>query len=250
MLIAIGFLFVLTVGAWNPSPVQRGLLGRFDNRLQAEQDAAKGRPTAAQGGHEYVTAELVQHPNRALQSVIIAQYYLGTDVTRTFRLRCYEFCPSSNDSVVMRLYRPLPATEKIMRAAKYDWAHVSVLALQSFALPFGGELRKLTVPQLLQRDFEYLEGCDVEWRKCRTVPGTPIPLPPPFPSFFKGSLVQGSCRLCSQQDPNVILVAKDDLRLYRDQLDINDRCYTEDGKLVIGSTSGEPYRLRRIVGSE
>lgn len=227
--------------------VQSLLMGLYDNYDQATSDAKRGKPTAALGGHEYVTANITQHPNIALSNVLIAQYYLGENPSQTFRFRCYEFCePTDDNSVRMRLYRPLQDTEKLLKRVHYDVSHPSIRSMQSFALPFGSELRKLTSQQLLQRDFEYLAGCDVMWSyKRSTIPFTSIPLPPPFPRHYNGALVEGSCTICSQQDPTLQLVAKDDLRLYRDRLDINDRVYTLEGKLVIGSADGKPYRMVR-----
>ena len=228
--------------------VQSLMVGVFSNEEQAARDAREGRPTAALGGHEHVTACIAPHPNKALPKVLLARYYLGTDPTRTFRLRCYEFCEPSADGepARMRLYRPLPATEAVFKSAKYDPTHPTVLALPSSSLPFGGQLRKLSADQLLQRDFEYLSGCDVLWHyRQPTFPFTSRPLPGPFPRYFQGTLAEGSCSICSQTDPNLRLVAKDDLRLSDRRLDINDRVYTVEGKLVIGSASGEPYRMLR-----
>ena len=196
-----------------------------------------------------MTAQIIQHPNMAMHNALIAQYYLGSDQSRTFRLRCYEFCESSDDTTVrMRLYRPLAATEKLMRSVKYELSHPSVLALPSFSLQFEGELRNLKAQELLLRDFEYLNGCDVIWNlKQLNIPFISRPLPGPFPRYYRGILAEGSCKVCSQQDPNVQLVAYDDLKLSVKQLDINDRVYTLDGKLLIGSVSGEPYKMVRII---
>lgn len=229
-------------------PIQELMTGRYNNAQQASRDAQSGRPTAAQGGHEFVTASILQHPNKALPNVLLAQYYLGTDSARTFRLRCYEFCESSDDSSVrMRIYRPSPDTEQVFKSAKYSLTHPTVRELPSFSLPFGGQLRKLAVADLVQRDFDYLSGCDVQWNYHRPrIPFTSIPLPRPFPRYFRGVLVEGTCTVCSQKDPSVTLVARDELRLSQRRLDINDRVYTLDGKLVIGSTSGDPYRMERL----
>jgi len=243
-------------------PVQALMLGRFSNLEQAKRDARAGRPTAAQGGHEHVTAIITQHPNKALPRVLLAQYFLGTDPTLTFRLRCYEFCggadPGEDEekeekeeekgAVRMRLYRPLPPTEQVLKSVKYDTTHPVVRDLPSFSLPFGGQLRKLSTGQLLQRDFEYLSGCDVLWRfRQTTFPFTSWPLPF-LPRYYHGSLAEGSCTICSQQDPSLRLIAKDDLRLSKRRLDINDRVYTLEGKQVIGSADGTPYRLVREEG--
>lgn len=331
-----------------PNPVQQLMLGRYDNKLQADTDLARGKPTAALGGHEYVTASITAHPH--LPTVLLAQYYFGADPLKTFRLRCYEFvppapAPASSASAApasvsgpfrMRLYRPLPATEAAMRAAGYDLLSSSVQGLPSFApalasvppadadaaaatgVETGVDTGVETVDETggvagagdgsvppplrpLLSGFEYLSGCDVCWAPAPSatpyaapstsssasegasdaasvaapavvgrgawrlllprlvsflpfISNTPkinnlntntnTPSPDPSPGF-RGTLYEGSCSLCSQTDPNVMLTVKDDLGLYLDRLEINDRVYNAQGRMVIGNSEGVPYCLVR-----
>ena len=307
-----------------PNPVQRLMLGRYDNKQQADADLARGKPTAALGGHEYVTAIITPHP--VLPTVLLAQYYFGADPAKTFRLRCYEFvqpcsadpasssAPSSSasgpasTSFRMRLYRPLPATEAALRAASYDLQSPSVQRLPSFSPALlastlttadasaagaagagasgagAAEAASASLPPPLAAllpDFEHLTGCDVCWAPLPpAAPAAPAappasrvvgwraafsrllpflatvtpPIPSPSPSTsitsaspsFRGSLYEGSCSLCSQADPNVVLTVRDDLGLHADRLEINDRVYNAEGRMVIGNSEGVPYCLRRL----
>lgn len=296
--------------ALHVNPVQKLLLGQYSNKRQADGDLIQGKPTAALGGHEWVTASIVCHPS--LPTVLLAQYYFGTDKSKTFRFRCYEFVPTSasvqqpaSQAYFMRLYRPLPATEAVLRLTQYDLEHPTVRQLPSLS-PLGSassaaasnstgagtvapaitgasssdtavaaaaavfaptEFNQAPLAALLG-DFEHLQGCDVRWAPTdpsahattpaarspwdvlgafgalqALLPGPPLPRPRPV--SYRGVLVAGSCRVCSQADPTVQLEVRDDLGLYADRLEINDRVYTLDGLLVIGNSEGVPYIMDR-----
>ena len=80
-------------------------------------------------------------------------------------------------------------------------------------------------------EFEYLDGCDVIWKKQL--------------SSYQGLLVNGECKLCSLTNPNLQLVIKDELKLRKNELWINDRVYTSEGKQIIGNKDGIPYKMEK-----
>ena len=49
------------------------LVGRYSNKLQADEDHAKGKLTGAQGGHEFVTASIAEHPTVDASSAAMPQ---------------------------------------------------------------------------------------------------------------------------------------------------------------------------------
>lgn len=196
--------------------VKRALTGRYSNKAQADQDHALGKMTGAQGGHEFVTARISEHTS--LENVLIATYYYGEDETAVFRHRLYELCSMDDPSLLkspccrMKLYRPTLGYDDELKNTQY-------VAIQNKEAP-------------IIDNFEYLQGCDVVWKSNEDV--------------YEGSLVEGECVICSQQDPTRIVKVRDDLRLTRDELWINDRVYTTDGTMIIGNVEGIPYKLKRV----
>jgi CpeT/CpcT family (DUF1001) len=146
-------------------------------------------------------------------NVVIASYFFGDDVSKTFRYRYYEFVKDSNqnDEIIMKLYRPLLATQENLKYMSYKVPDQSLPKIET--------------------DFEYLAGCDVAWKKNL--------------SCYNGILVNGECKLCSLTNPDVELVIKDELKLWKNALWINDRVYTAAGKQIIGNSDGIPYKMEK-----
>lgn len=160
------------------------------------------------------------------------------DISKTFRYRYYEFIDSesgnnninnnSNNStidvnsngnndnnkneIIMKLYRPLLETENILKSFSYD--------LPEDYLPD------------IYRDFEYLNGCDIIWEKKS--------------DCYYGRLINDECKLCSLTNPDLELVIKDELKLWKNELWINDRVYTTTGKQIIGNKDGIPYKMKKL----
>jgi hypothetical protein len=87
-------------------------------------------------------------------------------------------------------------------------------------------------------ELEYLENCDIKW--VDVIDGDSV--------GFRGTLISESCEVPSQKDSNVILIVYDDLRLWENELWINDKVYVKStGKQVIGNKDGIPYILNRAV---
>ena len=195
---------------------QDWMVGAYDNEQQAVAGAAQGKFSARDGGHELVCATIAPHPS--LADVLVAAYYFERDPTKVFRFRFYEFITDDANQwrrqghIVMRLHRPSPAADAALKAVGYDTTRY---------LP------------ALDTECEALSGCDVVWRKR------------PWRRHFRGELEKGTCTLPSQLDPTVEITVKDDLRLWKDALWINDRVYSKDGTLLIGNRDGIPYKLRK-----
>lgn len=65
--------------------VTRYMVGRFDNFEQSMLAEEAGMPTAAEGGHEYVTLNIIPHPSHV--QVLIASYYYAKNHESPFRYR-------------------------------------------------------------------------------------------------------------------------------------------------------------------
>ena len=189
------------------------ITGLYDNRKQATSAAAAGKFTAQEGGHEYVSARIRQHPS--IGNIVIASYYFENDVSKTFRYRFYEFVKNDESSggkdIIMKLYRPLLDTEEKLKQLSY-------------------KIPDVLLPDI-HTDFEYLQGCDVLWKKSL--------------SCYTGTLVNGECRLCSLTRPDVELIIKDELKLWKNALWINDQVYTAAGQQIIGNRDGIPYKMEK-----
>jgi CpeT/CpcT family (DUF1001) len=191
------------------SECRNWITGLYDNKKQAASGAAAGKFTAADGGHEYVSARIAPHP--VIGNVVIASYYFDNDISKTFRYRFYEFVKDDSKDIIMKLHRPLLATEEKLKYLSY-------------------KIPEKSLPDL-STDFEYLAGCDVVWRKTN--------------SCYKGTLINGECKLCSLTNPDIELVIKDELKLWKNALWINDRVYTAAGKQIIGNRDGIPYKMEK-----
>lgn len=200
-----------SVGDW--------LIGKYDNKIQADNDFLNGKPTAKDGGHEYVEASITKYnmQDHTSQSNLVASYWFGNDPEKVpFRFRLYQLetdC-SGEYIAVMKLYKPTDATNEKLKSVSFD--------LDKY------------LPSI--DDFELLTGCDVGWSDELSFNGNTAPC-------YKGVLVHGSCTVCSQNDPNLELIIKDELYLWDNTLWINDRVYTKAGQLIIGNTEGVPYKM-------
>eukprot|EP01031_Cornospumella_fuschlensis_P037975 gene37975-46133_t len=197
--------------------IQQWMLGHYSNVLQSSLDAQAKKPTAAEGGHEHVTC--IIEKNSVAEDTLVAQFRFGADrSTPPFRYRHYVFSPvnESNLHTVarMKLFKP---KAKVMEKLKQ--------------VGFNGDLY-MPCPE----DCEELVGTDIEWTLQRPLFGL-------LPPFYLGKLVNGVCKLPSQNDPNEMITVKDELKLWRKRLWINDRVYSSSGKLIIGNRDGIPYKF-------
>jgi hypothetical protein len=114
----------------------------------------------------------------------------------------------------MKLYRPLLPVEQKLKEVNYDIG--------------------IYLPDV-ETEFEYLTGCDIVWKKRL------------LSTHYLGTLINGSCELCSLATPGLKLTVKDELRLWPDSLWIRDRVYTASGKQIIGNVDGVPYMLAKVT---
>lgn len=184
------------------------MIGSYDNQKQSAAGAAIGKLTAQDGGHEYVSANIAQHP--FLDNVVIATYFYEADTARTFRYRYYEFVKDDRKSIMMKLYRPLLNTEEKLKKLGYV-------------------VEDAKLPDI--EDLEYLSDCDVIWTKQL--------------SCYTGLLVNGEAKVRSLANPAVDFLVKDELKLRKSELWINDRVYTAEGKQIIGNRDGIPYKMQK-----
>lgn len=189
-----------------------GLLGRFDNREQAQLAAQAGTPTAALGGHEHVTFTGTPHPRH--RDLLFASYCFADKPNQPFRFRLYKFPieQESDEQLRMHIYKPSAACAQALQKNGFD--------LNVF----------LPEPS----DFELLPGCDVVWRA--------VSAPR---EGHHGELATGHAYIPSAADPQVRLLVKDSLFVFADEIQINDQVFTMDGRQIIGNVNGVPYILRR-----
>ena len=182
------------------------LTGVFDNGAQAAADALMNRPTAALGGHEHVVLTSKRHPR---PNTLIISYCFANEPTKPFRFRYYEFVDPCN----MKIFSPSKQAIETLKRYSYD---------TSLYLPDFGEM-------------VYMDSCDVVWKEISS----------PKPGYF-GTLTKGSVILDSIEKPGVKIRVEDSLYLFHDEIHINDRVFTMEGKQIIGNVLGVPYILKRM----
>jgi hypothetical protein len=184
------------------------MVGQFNNFEQAMKASLEGRPTAALGGHEFISLNTARHP--FVENIVIANYFYERNISNSFRFRYYEFVKDGS----MKIYRPTEGCLENLKKHDYD--------IRAF-LP---EIRGALV---------YMENCDIIWKRIL------------FPRRgFSGELQSKEAIITSATNPSMKLRVSDNLKVYKDEISINDRVYTLDGKLIIGNTFGIPYKLRRV----
>lgn len=198
------------------------MIGEYNNYEQFSSDCTDGRENNCGDGHEFVSATFMQLPGSP--NILVAKYYYGTNKSDVFRFRYYEFYEHESNhawmrilpfscfipqSIFMRIYRPSRLCEARLKANCYNEKVLPTIS-----------------------DFELLKGCVIAWKKTSR-------------GFWKGKLVGGLCEVASQQNPGVILLVNDELKLWKDELWINDRVFTQSGELLIGNKDGIPYKLKR-----
>jgi hypothetical protein len=192
--------------------------GEFDNSNQVKDELSKN----TKNKHEFITAKFSKFPLKKDLIFFTSAYYFGKNLSDVFRFRLYEFENVTNSWIKplnfskkplrMKIYRPKLQTSMKLKCCEYNLSKFN--------------------PSL--DDFEYLNGCDVIWKFN------------PFLNRFRGKLENGRCEICSQSNPNVKLVATDNIVMYRNELFILDRVTDLNGRLIVGHVDGIPYKLRRI----
>lgn len=203
--------------------VRAWLVGAYTNEKQAVEDAKKGKPTAATGGHELVSAEIT--PYEAIPGSLLAIYRFGfqREQQPPFRFRLYQFYndPYNNYDCIMTLLRPSATLEVLLKSNQYNLN---------------------AIPATVQKDNAFVEliGCEVGWKKKHLFNFVPF-----WKAKYEGVLICGSCQLQSSRDPTMMITAKDDLKLWKRELWVNDRVYSPTGELLIGNTEGIPYKFQK-----
>ena len=122
----------------------------------------------------------------------------------------------------MRIYRCLPDSNQILKDNNYN--------INQF------------LPNL-DNDMQYIQECDIGWKELNEDEDNKVDI---YTSSFQGELI-GSGILQSERDPRKQIIVKDELKLHRNGLSINDRVYDgESGKQLIGNINGEPYMMMRL----
>lgn len=203
--------------------VRTWLIGAYTNEKQATIDFQEGKPTAATGGHELVSAEIT--PYVVIPGSLLAVYRFGLQKEQKppFRFRLYQFYddPLQNYHCIMTLLRPSTTLESLLKSSNYDLN----------AIPAEDKV------------FEELVGCEVGWKKKLRF----INLLPWKASKYEGVLICGSCQLQSSRDPSMMITAKDELNLWKRELWVNDRVYSPSGQLLIGNSEGIPYKFQKMI---
>jgi hypothetical protein len=210
---------VLSAAALPPTPLQ-WFVGTFANDQQAQSDTAQGFDPR----HLNVQSTFYQHPN--CEDAIIAKYTLKEAPFAVVRYRMYRF---------YTLKGPMGKIRNGLRRLRGKAPYNSIMKLHRPSKTAEAKLRESNysdswTPSM--DDFVYLKGCDVGWSVGKEG------------DCFDGVLVKGECKVPSQSDPNKILIAKDNLTLWKDALWVNDRVYDSvSGKQLYGNFCEEPYKF-------
>ena len=233
------------------------MIGDWDNHEQCVEDAAFGRAPGPGGGHEHMHCKICDASHLAPpqlrglgQPILSAKYYFNGDPSKVFRYRLYSFSPvleptTERGAVEMRLWRFLPHAEAVLRTCGYDLREIET---QEGAVA------------------EQIQGCNIYWDK----------VDEEHDEFHYRGLMgkddEGTW-IDSQNVPGLRILVKDDLKLFRNQLWVNDRgfdaevrknmsthdhgdaftlmCYPLhfilQGNFVYGNQRGVPYKLKRVI---
>lgn len=204
--------------------------GLYNNTQQYDDDNARNKTTTATGQHELCSVAIYPspHPAPTDQNVLIASYRYGlANNTIPFRFRLYKLLPPEESDpkyvCTMKLYKPNFDTEKQLEKVNYD-------------------LFKY-VPSI--KDCEEIKGCLIGWRKRKDglfgLFGR---------EYYYGVLTTGSIKLPSSKLPNVTIIVTDELRVYRDEVWVNDRVVSTTGELFYGNVDNIPYKFNKHIFSE
>lgn len=111
----------------------------------------------------------------------------------------------------------------------------------------------LYYPQSIEDDFECMENCDVLWKPrgflSKVLANYQLYLPKVIVDSlieYEGKLINNEIEIPSANNPNVILVVKDDLLIKQGNLWINDQVFLKNGTRIIGNTLGIPYKFKKL----
>jgi len=189
--------------------------GDFDNKIQVDEDLAASRAPREGGGHEHIHCKVldVDLAEEDSRHSLLAHYYFGDDPSRTFRMRLYTFAaaqdPDGSMSVKMQIHY---------------LSEERIAALKAGTDPASIDWRNQDVTHPI-------EDVDVTWR--------------PRGDHFHGTLDKDSVTIFSPTMQAPIII-KDEVTLWADQLWVNDRGYTADGKQIYGNFHGVPYKLNKV----
>ena len=120
--------------------IKSWLVGTYGNEKQVKFDIERNL-MPKDGGHELVNAIISQHTD--FRNILVASFFLEGNVNKPYRYRYYNFFPNTDDSCIMKLYKPSKIAIKKLLATGYSTTK--------------------SLPPI--SDFEYLQGCDVCWSR-------------------------------------------------------------------------------------
>eukprot|EP00611_Tribonema_gayanum_P015195 TRINITY_DN27013_c0_g1_i1.p1 TRINITY_DN27013_c0_g1~~TRINITY_DN27013_c0_g1_i1.p1 ORF type:complete len:343 (-),score=75.77 TRINITY_DN27013_c0_g1_i1:91-1119(-) len=230
--------------------------GDFDNYEQVVEDRAAGREPGPGGGHEHIHCRLQlvtdDAPVQLMQSsstetaepraVVAARYYFNGRPEIVFRYRLYSFrpcqpAPPQRGCIEMTLWRLAPAVERELRQADYQLRRFDWERAAGDAYPVVAEC---------------MEGCEIYWSRGggggaaaavdASASGAAVPA-------FLGlmGVDDDGTWIRSQNVDGLEILIKDDLKLFADELWVNDRGFARDGSFVYGNQRDVPYKMRRVT---
>lgn len=210
----------------------RWFSGNFDNIKQASEDILGNKPLLSLEGHYHVTASFQRYNSmNSSCNEILACFKYAYDSSKVFRYRLYRFYYEKNE-LKMKLFKLCKKPEEIMRNYSFNTS--------------------LYYPDR-EIDFEELVGCDVVWKPYGIISKILSKCQGIFPESildeylcYQGKLVNEPCEIFSSINPNVKLIVKDDLRLWKDRLWVNDQVFLTNGTQVIGNSLGIHYKFDKV----
>jgi len=218
------------------SELRKWFAGDFDNYHQVVRDRRKGLLPREGGGHEHIHCCLRQVPTPGhlttetarddtmmeVQWSVLARYYFDADPEKMFRLRLYTFysqrpkdgTADREKDIRMRIYKILP--EEIVKLKQNDF-----------------DLGKVDWNDQEDPICELIEGCDIIWSKRKR--------------YYQGIMPTGGAKVDSEMRPGTKIYIKDDLKLHKNTILLNDQGFDMDGNIVYGNHRNIPYKLQRVT---
>lgn len=201
--------------------------GDFDNYDQVIEDRRRNLKPGKSGGHEHIHCSLrrLQVPTYLHdlgQQAILARYYFDGNPASIFRCRLYTFEDSFDEEhkgdIRMKLHKLHPEEDERVKALSKDG--------------YCFDDRKFKLDNA--KESSYIDNCDVIWWKKE--------------SALRAEMLNGGAKIRSEIMGKDIFI-KDDLKLTKNELWVNDRGFDMEGNYIYGNQRGVAYKLRRVLPS-
>jgi len=197
-------------------PMQEALFhqwfaGEFDNHEQHWQDGINAKKDKTIQVHEHLHHIFAPIDTPALTGkTYFVKQYMDGDKSKVYRQRLYQFIRNEEKGVLqLNIYR-------FNDEKKYASSHLTPELFNTLMLD----------------ELSTYNGCEVYWKYTG--------------SSFDGYMEHNACSVVSKRSGKT-LYFNDTLRLFKDEIWIDDSAVDEDGKHIFGHKKGIPHKNRKVT---